>query len=122
MELMEFYGQGPGPVNINRKAIDMVRSFIKWSTFPESIIDVGVGDGKVTKTVIFPILPDNIKEYVGADLSIQALNFSKTTVDHPKYKTWQIDICSKDLPVHYRNRFDKVFACFLLHMIGPEVR
>lgn len=122
MENMELYGQATGPVDLNIKAMEQAKSFIRWSSNPESIIDVGIGDGRVTNEAILPMLPENIKEYVGADLSTNALNFSKTTVTHPKYKTIQIDICSNELPIEYQNRFDKVFACFLLHMTALKVK
>lgn len=122
MEKPELYTKGNSKITINKRALDMYGHYIRWGTSPESIIEAGIGDGKVTKQVLLPFLPENIKEYIGSDISEKMLEYSKTLIDHPKYSTVAIDICAKEIPKEYQNRFDKAFASLLLHMVSSNAR
>lgn len=122
MEKPELYTKGNSKVVINKTALAKYGQFLRWKKSPESIIEAGVGDGKVTKSVIIPFLPKNVKEYVGTDISYKMLDFSKKVIDHPKYRTAILDICGKEIPQEFHNRFDKAFASLLLHMVGPHIK
>lgn len=122
MEKPDQYASTKTPWIIQKTILDKYFHFFKWSNTPESIIDVGIGDGNVAQNITIPHLPKNIKEYIGCDLSQNMLDFSKTIIDHPKYDTVKLDICAEDVPLEYQRRFDKVFACLLLHMVGSNVK
>lgn len=122
MHKAEAYAKGSSHVNINKIALGKYWQFIKWGDEPESILDIGIGDGRVTKYAILPNISKEIKEYIGSDISQEMLNFSKTVIDHPKYVTVQMDICSNEIPLEFQNRFDKIFSCFLLHMVSSKVK
>lgn len=122
MEKPELYTKGNSKVVINKAALEKYGQYLRWSKSPESIIEAGIGDGKVTQQVIIPFLPNNIKEYVGTDISDKMLVFSNNLIEHPKYKTAVLDICAKEIPQEFHNRFDKAFASLLLHMVGPNAK
>lgn len=122
MNKPELYSKGKSTRVIHESIFQKYGHFIRWGNPPESIIEIGIGDGNVTKEVIMPILPNNIEEYVGCDLSKEMVEFSRTMITHPKYRCLQMDICSAELPAELHNRFDKVFACCLLHMASSKIR
>lgn len=122
MDKPELYSKGDSTVTINKVALDKYGHLIKWGNVPESIFESGIGDGKVTREVIIPRLPENIKEYIGSDLSQQMLDFCKAQINFPKFQTFQMDICTEEIPQEYQNRFEKVFASLLLHMLSSNLR
>lgn len=122
MEKPELYSKGTSTITINKNALDKFGDHIRWNKDPLSIFEAGIGDGRVTKEVIIPILPENVEEYVGSDLSKTMLEFSKTIIDYPKYQTLHMDICATEVPIEYHNKFDKVFAFCLLHMVSSNLR
>lgn len=122
MDKPELYSKGIANIALNKTAIEKYWHFIRWTNSPERLLDAGIGDGRVTNTVIIPKLPQNIKEYVGCDISEKMLNFSKTIIDYTKYTTLQIDLCAKEIPHDYCNKFDKVFCCFVLHLLTSSIK
>lgn len=117
----KLYSKLESNVTINAKFIEQYWHYLKWGKKSESILDAGIGDGKVTKNVIMCRLPNNIKEYIGLDISPKMLNFSEATIKHSKFNTCLMDICTKEISPQYQNRYDKVFAFFLLHMLGSKL-
>lgn len=122
MDKVAGYAKGKSHPRINRKAIESNWNLIKWKDTAQSIVDVGIGDGGSSKEAILPLLPNNVEEYFGMDASANMLRYSESIIDHPKYTTVQMDICTKELPLEYTSRFDKAFALFLLHMLSSNVR
>lgn len=90
---------------------------LKWSSESESILDLGIGDGRVTKELILPIIPNNLKEYIGADISETMLNHSKQIIHHEKFLTIKMDALTQKIPEEMKNRFQHIFSNFLLHHI-----
>lgn len=90
---------------------------LKWKSEPESILDLGIGDGRVTKDVVLPFIPKNVKEYLGADLSSPMVNSANKKVLHPNFRAIQLDAATKNLPTELRNRFDHIFANGLFHHV-----
>lgn len=91
--------------------------FLKWKPESECILDLGIGDGRVTREIVLTIIPKNVKEYVGADLSEPMLKSVTKTLLHPKLQTLQLDAATKNLPNDLKNRFDHVLANGLLHHV-----
>lgn len=102
-------------VKIIKQLFEKNKKFLKWSSEPESILDLGIGDGRMTKEVIIPIVPKNIKEYVGGDISEIMLKSAEKTLNYEKYRSFIIDAQAKSVPVEMKNRFHHIFANFLLH-------
>lgn len=96
-------------------------NLLKWHHESESIMDIGIGDGRMANEVFIPSIPKNVKEYIGCDFSVDMLESSKRTITSPKFKTFQMDITTETVPIEMRNRFHHIFSCFLFHLI-PNVR
>lgn len=90
---------------------------IKWKSEPESILDFGIGDGRLSKEVLFPKIPKNIKEYVGVDISEVMLKSAKETIKDSRFNTYQLDAATDSLPEELKNRFDHIFASGLFHHV-----
>lgn len=69
-----------------------------------------------------PRLPSNETKYIGSDCSLKMVNFLQTVIDHSKYSILLMAICANEIPLEYQNRFDKVFTCFLLYLLGSKVK
>lgn len=105
-------------VNMNQKYLKL----LKWNKSEEvSILDIGMGDGKISKELILPIIPKGIREYVGSDVHQTVLNFAKEKLTHPKFTTVELDVTTKNLPKEMQNRFDYVFALHVFHHV-PDLR
>lgn len=106
-----------GFVEATKKLANKNKIFLKWRLEPESILDLGIGDGKITKEAIIPILPTNIKEYVGADISEIMLHSARETINTETFKTIQLDGTSKCLSFDILNRFDHIFSNYFFNYI-----
>lgn len=100
-----------------KNLLDANKKLLKWQQKPESILDLGIGDGKTTKEVIIPILPCNVKEYIGADISEEMLQSARKTIKLEAFKTLQIDGTTKCLPADMFNRFDHIFSNYFFNYI-----
>lgn len=90
---------------------------LKWKSEPESILDLGIGDGRMTKEEILKVIPNNVKEYIGADISETMLSHARKTINHDKFNTVQLDAGTRNLSNELKNRFDHVISNFCLHSI-----
>lgn len=102
-------------VKMIKELFDKNKSLLKWSSEPESILDLGIGDGRMTKEVILPIVPKNFKEYIGGDISETMLRSAERTINCDNYRGLILDAQAKSVPTEMRNRFHHIFANFLLH-------
>lgn len=105
-------------VDITREIYRKYKTLLKWDQEPEAIMDIGVGDGRMTNEVILHIIPNIIKEYCGSDISNNMLVSAKETVRHPQFNTIQMDAATQHLPQQLRNRFHHVFANYLFHHVN----
>lgn len=106
-----------GFVDATWKLVNMNKTFLIWRQEPESILDLGIGDGRTTKEAIIPILPKNIKEYIGADISEIMLQSARETINLETFKTIQLDGTMKCLPPELLNRFHHIFSNYFFNYI-----
>lgn len=112
----KWYSQNIDPfVDTTKTLIEKPSKYLKWVSKSESVLDLGIGDGKMSKGVIFPLIPRNIKEYIGGDISEAMLNCAKKTICHVRFKTLLIDATTKNISIKLKNRFDHIFAYNLFH-------
>lgn len=93
------------------------KELLKWNESFTSVIDLGIGDGRMAKEVIIPILPFNIKEFVGCDISNSALEHAKSIINLPTFKVIKMDISTLNMPPEMKERFTNIFSSFCLHNI-----
>lgn len=105
-------------VRITKAIYEKYGKFLKWTSQPESILDLGIGDGKMTENALLPFVPNNIKEYVGADITEVMLNSAHETVCHEKFRTVLLDGATKRLPIELHNRFHHIFANYSFQHIS----
>lgn len=98
-----------------RGVLQKHKELLKWNSEPESILDLGIGDGRMAKEVIFPLIPSNIDEYIGGDISETMIASVKKMISHEKFKTIVINAQTTSIPSELKNRFDHIFSNFLLH-------
>lgn len=81
-------------------------------------MDLGIGDGRMTNEFKLPIVPKNIEEYIGADVSQPMLQCAKETVRHEKFRIVQLDITAANVPVEMKNRFHHIMSNNLFHIFS----
>ncbi|CAG9854664.1 unnamed protein product [Phyllotreta striolata] len=99
--------------------VDYMRKYKDWFDWKEgsSIFEFGMGDGRNVREALFPFMPENIKEYVGSDVSPEMVDHAKKTLSSPKASFIVLDICSEAIPEDLVNRFDVVFGFFVMHWV-----
>lgn len=119
MNSVDFYTKNLGPiVRITEGIFQDHLDLLKWSPDSESVMDIGVGDGLISSEVIIPHLLTNLKEYIGCDISEEALTAARKRIKIPNSHFIYMDIKSKNLPQEYINRFDHVFCHRCLHNLN----
>lgn len=92
-------------------------SELEWDEDNVSILDIGIGDGRMTKEVLIPSFPKKIKELIGCDISESALQHSRSVINSPLFETLKMDIATTVLPDQLKNKFNYVFSVFCLHNV-----
>lgn len=82
-----------------------------------SVMDIGIGDGRMAKQVIMPIFENNLQEFVGCDVSASALDHAEREINLSKFSTVQMDIGTLNVPEDIKNRFTNIFSCLCLHNV-----
>uniref|UniRef100_A0A6P7G8F3 Juvenile hormone acid O-methyltransferase-like n=2 Tax=Diabrotica virgifera virgifera TaxID=50390 RepID=A0A6P7G8F3_DIAVI len=100
----------------HKKNISNVKNLIKWKD-NESIFEFGMADGSNSKSVLFPILPDNYKEFIGSDVSRRMVEYLKRNNDNPRASFVIFDISSETIPAEFVNRFDHIFGFAVMHWV-----
>lgn len=104
-------------LELSQSLIEQYREFLKWNEGDVSVMDIGIGDGRMAKEILVPILPNNVKEFFGSDTSESALKHAENIMNMPTFKTVKLDIATSSLPEELKNRFTNVFSSFCLHNI-----
>lgn len=104
-------------IETSKRRYETIKKYLKWRPEPESILDIGIGNGFFTKRVIIPFIPQNVKEYIGCDKFETTLNSAVETNVHENFKTLQLDITSQNIPGNLRNKFEHIFVNHIFHHI-----
>lgn len=104
-------------IDITKQLYRKHSKLIRWHHVPESIMDLGIGDGRMSKEVVLPMVPADVIEYVGADISRTMLSSAEMTMNHNKFKTIEINAFAKPLHDDLKNRFHHIFSNYLFHHI-----
>ncbi|CAG9860064.1 unnamed protein product [Phyllotreta striolata] len=98
----------------NERIIENLKKHLKWNE-SDRILEIGVGDGKSTTDLLFPIFPKNFREYVGIDISQNTIEYLKSHIKLDKCNFYEMDVCCDRLPEEFENRFDHIFSFHCLH-------
>lgn len=104
-------------IPLTKQLVEKNKKFLNWRNEPESILDLAIGDGRMTRETILPILPKCIKEYIGLDISEVMLQTAKETINLETFSTIQLDATTKSLPINLINRFDHIISNYFFHYI-----
>lgn len=117
----EKFSRSIGPqIKVLRPIFEKYLNELDWRENPVSVMDVGVGDGRLAQEVIIPSIPNRLREYVGCDISETALQLANTRKKYSIFKTIKMDIATPHLPIEMVNRFHKVFSNFALHNVKKQ--
>nr|XP_023028331.1 juvenile hormone acid O-methyltransferase-like [Leptinotarsa decemlineata] len=101
---------------ITKKYLEKYRNYIIWKNKP-SIMEIGHGDGGNSKSSLFPVLPEDLKEFIATDKSAKMIEYAEKNSVRPLMKFKELDIETKYIPTEYLNRFDHIFGFFVMHMV-----
>lgn len=77
-----------------------------------SVMDIGIGGGRIFYEVILPLLPSNVSEIVGTDIDHEMIEFCHSMNKDPKISFEKLNIEDKNMPKHLQNRFNIVFSSY----------
>ncbi|CAG9827409.1 unnamed protein product [Diabrotica balteata] len=88
---------------VHLKSLTEIKNSIKWKN-NESIFEFGMGDGSNSKSVLFPILPNNYKEFIGSDISRRMVEYLKRNITDPRATFVILDMSADTIPEEFVNR------------------
>lgn len=94
--------------------LDLYAVNIKWKKSNNRIMDVGCGDGSITK-ILMNYVPTDFK-LVGSDISKNIVKFANKHYSNEKTSFVVLDI-SGCLPESMKSNFDLVFSFYALHWV-----
>lgn len=104
----------------NTSQLSKYRHLLKWNK-NASILEFGFANGHNSNQMFLPILPNDYKEFIGSDISIEMVEDAKKHFRMPRSKIVQMDIAG-DIPEDYHNRFDHVFCFLTMHLVKSPRR
>lgn len=80
-----------------------------------SIMDIGVGDGKVLFNILYPMLDQNCKEITAVDIDECMIEFCNEKFKKNHVEFIHLDVATDTLPESLNNRFHALFSsyCFM---------
>lgn len=82
----------------------------------ETILELGIGDGRTSSDAVFPILPQDFREYIGSDRASSMVEHARKVIESERAQFAVLDI-SKQIPIEFQDRFNHIFSFYMLHWI-----
>lgn len=83
-----------------------------------SVLDIGVGSGRVFQEVLLPLLPKNVTDIVASDMEENMLVFAHSKITDPRVTFEKFNILDKNMPTHLENRFDYSFSSYCFSYVS----
>lgn len=112
-----YYKTSTVPRNDAIHYLDKYAHLLKWRSNEEIILDVGCGDGSVTKEVLYPYLEDHVKKLEAVDLSESMIEFARTNYSMEKIEYKTLDLGSDEDIRTLTDKFDHIFSFYCTHWI-----
>ncbi|XP_057662222.1 juvenile hormone acid O-methyltransferase-like [Diorhabda carinulata] len=97
--------------------LNKYKHLIKWKNNP-SIMEFGFGDGGTSAAALQPLIPQDCKEFIAADVSQQMVKYAEQNAKLPKVgKIIQFNISAQNVSSEFQNRFDHIFSFFTFNCI-----
>ncbi|KAJ8919547.1 hypothetical protein NQ315_002168 [Exocentrus adspersus] len=100
--------------------LDKYFRLVKTNGDDESILDIGVGDGKFAVEKLIPRFPNKLGKFVGCDVSEKMVQFAKEAHRDAKVEFVQLDVSCEEVPVDFEACFDHIFSFYTLHWVSKQ--
>lgn len=94
---------------------------LKWKNYKENCIDVGCGEGTLTRQVLYPYIQNHIHKLEAIDNLDGMIQFAREHNSHEKIEYHTMDILNDRMIKNMLNQFDHLFSFFVSHLI-PDTR
>lgn len=90
---------------------------LKWSEYQEICLEVGCGEGTITKEIFYPWIKDRIQKLVAIDKLDGMIKFAKEHNSAEKLEYHTLDIMDNNMTKGMKNQYDHVFSICVDHLI-----
>ncbi|XP_044750891.1 juvenile hormone acid O-methyltransferase-like [Coccinella septempunctata] len=98
--------------HVKTQYVNFMKSMNIPKNRPLSVLDIGLGSGRVFYEVLLPLLPKNVSEIIGSDREIEMIDFCRSMNEDPRITFEKLDITDENLPNHLQKRFDLAFSSY----------
>lgn len=121
MDYSDMWCKTTASKNLASAILNKHRDSFKWKNYKENILEIGCGDGSLTKTVLYSFIGDHVQELVAIDKLDYMCNYAKANnaVEGIEYRFK--DAMDADHVEEMKGQFDHIFAIFVAHWI-PDTK
>ncbi|KAF5299233.1 hypothetical protein FQA39_LY02406 [Lamprigera yunnana] len=106
-----------------KDAIEVLNKYFKLLNVKDycNVMDVGCGPGNVSHDLLYPLLPNTTKKFIGIDISPKMIEFANHNYrKSSKIKFSVMDIVTDNIPENYKAEFDHIISLYCLHFVNDH--
>lgn len=121
MSFAKLYAQTSSvPRNDAIRYLNRFSNLLKWKPYKENVLDVGCGDGSVTKEILYPLLENHLDRIYAVDVSAGMIEHAKANNNMDEIEYSIMDMGSDDGIDKVKSKFDHIFSFYCTHWIVDQ--
>lgn len=100
--------------------LDNFLELVRWGGDDETVLDVGVGDGKFAVENLVSAFPRSFGKFVGCDISQEMVVFARENYKDSRIEFVQLDVSCDEIPADFRSHFHHIFSFYTMHWVPKQ--